>query len=217
MRFRISKRGMGLTMAGLMSMGLYTAAGVGIADASPAVQVCNNTSPLLCFNRAGGGSTQGTTVTGFDAGDIHGSYEYEALSGDCNGTGQVEGGENGHWCPFNDHLIDSAYDGAPIVAVTEYVDDWCAGSDSATGTTVKLEGCPNINGTGGGWSTRWVAPGGGASHQCLIGINLTNVHSGSSHPVYGAVSNGRSNAITITTGPPADNCGNSALWREYFT
>src|SRR5882672_3670421 len=91
-------------------------AGAHVAEAlPPPVQICNNQSPQLCMNRAGGGSTEGTTVTGYSAGDVHGTYEGITLSGRCN---------NGHvsalmQCPFENQAYNVTYDNDRIMSIEE--------------------------------------------------------------------------------------------------
>lgn len=180
------------------------------AKRSPAVQICNNQLPQLCMNRAGGGSTQGTTVTAFDADDIHGSFEGVTLSGRCN-AGHVSSAQH---CPFTNQAYNVTYNNDRIMSLEEYVDDWCVGTAGATLFTTRLEGCPTPDGAGGGWDTQWVWNGAGSTFNCIINIEKTNANGDGSH-VWAALSNGRSNAITIATGNNSP-CSNAALWKEFF-
>ena len=208
---RLRKRAARLAVAGLVALGV----GVGFAvaaSASPAVQVCDKESPLLCMNRAGGGGTMGTTVTAYDAGDLHGTYEGVTITGRCN-AGHVSAAQH---CPFNDQSLNQAFDNDRIMYVEEYVDDWCIGTAGQTLFGLRLEACPNIDGQGGGWATQYVWNGAGSVYNCLINVEKTNDF-GSASAIYGATAHGRSNQITLDCCRTSGSCTNAAQWKEYFT
>lgn len=208
--------------AASVAMAIPAVAATGPANASgghvaaakrlpPAVQICNQRVPPLCFNTQGGSHNYGTFITGFDKDDVHGTFEPITLSGRCN-NGHVDAATN---CPFTDPAIDAALNNDRIMMIENYEAGWCAGTASATTYTLQLRACPSIDGTGGDWATQWVWNGAGSVYNCLINVQKTNANPRSDHAEYGAISNGRSGGISIATGVPQPNCSPSALWKEF--
>jgi hypothetical protein len=167
------------------------------------------------MNRNGGGTTEGTFIIGYSCGDSNNTFQFMDLSLMC-GHGVVT-----PTCPFTDTSFDRSLDGSPIVAIEDYSHGWCGGTSASNTFTLRLEICPDGEGTGGGWNSTYVAPGSGDdSDNCVISIHATNTYSSGSN-MYNIVSAGRSGGLSITTGsrPILPDCGPApsiAQWYQIF-
>jgi hypothetical protein len=188
--------------------------------AAPAVQISTNQGDSsLCMNRDGGGTTSGTFIIGYNCGNSDNDFELENLSNMCGaGVGTVTyDASTKTGCPFTNGNLDLLLDGAPLVAIEEYDEGWCAGTSASNTFTIRLEGCPNGSGVGGGWNSTYVAPGFPAnSPNCLISIHSTNSYGGTTN-FYGLEETGYTGGVAIATGNTSGGCSASAQWYEIYT
>lgn len=123
------------------------------APAAPIAQICSaQGSKSLCANRASGGTTLGTAVIGWSAGDANNDFAYGYLTSMC-GNGHVS---NSGECPFTPGGgLNRRYNGDLIVEIVSLIEGCIADSGFGTGFTV-LGTCPNSAGAGGAFGVDFV-------------------------------------------------------------
>jgi hypothetical protein len=209
-----------LALFGALLFIIFGTVGIGLANtlpahASPAVEIgTNQDGSSQCMNRQGGGHVENFTyVIGWSCGDNNNDFElqftfYEPCDSQTVTT----------TCPFSNHTFDEELDGAPIVQVEEYDYGYCIGTANGSSFTDKLESCADSEGLNGGWNGIMVAPGqsnGSNNPDCLINVHATNTYGGTTN-IYGQLSNGHGNNITVSTGTNNPDCSVAAQWKELY-
>lgn len=157
-------------MSLLLAMGVLSAFGTPIAKASPSLkavsaaraipaqapisEICSaQGSKSLCANRNAGGTSAGTYVIGWSAGDPNNDFAFGYLTGMCN-HGRVSASLE---CPFTANKgLNAYYNGKAIVDIFNWETPFCiADSGTGSGATV-LDKCPDTNGDGGADGTIFI-------------------------------------------------------------
>jgi len=115
-----------------------------VSTTPPPTQICNNANNLLvCINRSGGGTGNGTHIIGWHPGDRNNDFQWKQENDLCGG--HVSAATD---CPFTNTGLDSAYNGDVIVRIyaNAYGENKCLVSgnvDSQGFIRSQLNGCNN--------------------------------------------------------------------------
>jgi hypothetical protein len=192
-RKKLLRRGGVVALAAALVLAPALAAASTSTAQAAQIQICNNFNVRLCFNVRGGSHTLNTPITAYTPNDQNGTFIYEPLKQMCNGTGHVIVTAGGG-CPFYvGSGLNSQYDGAAIVSLSDYgaAPTRCAGTVSDGTGSMLEQPCPGQDGTGGGghgvlWVLKSVhdATNGGGTLTEIINIRQTNdTHNGSGYEV----------------------------------
>ena len=122
---------------------------------TPLEQLANNNSPssMLCANRQGGGTAEGTPVIGYNCGDSNNFFTWNQYDTAC-GNGVVTYDSNTQTgCPFGNGAIDFILQGDPIASFYSVDTGLCMGNPTSSGGGTVLTGCGDNAGNGRGWGT----------------------------------------------------------------
>jgi hypothetical protein len=136
--------------------GAAPAALAAAARRAPLNQICSaQGSSSLCANRNGGGTSPGTPVIAWSAGDNNDDFQWLFLSGMCNhGTVSTSPA-----CPFtNGGGLNSRYAGRFIAEINWIGTSLCVANDTSASGFADLGTCPDFNGNGGANGTIFVLP-----------------------------------------------------------
>jgi hypothetical protein len=126
------------------------------AQSPPIAEVCDWLgSKSLCANRNAGGTTTGTYVIAWSAGDPNNDFYFGWLTAMC-GNGYVTVNPP---CPFSNRgTLNQRYVGAPIAQIVNFDTGLCVAATNAYSGSTMLDLCNNPAGNGGAIGTIFVLP-----------------------------------------------------------
>jgi hypothetical protein len=122
----------------ILALGITTVAAPKAFAVGAPVEICNNASNLIvCMNRNGGGTVNGTRVIGWHPNDPNNDFEWLHENSRCGGAVTAT-------CPFLDPSLNQLYFGDAIVRAHDYNHDKClvsGGRDQQGFIRGVLSGC----------------------------------------------------------------------------